>query len=368
MTSQPNIPNQPRHTPRIALLTCRHHDHIDHASEGRLMQELVRQGAVVQLAAWDDVLTPVKDEDGPLLGEMVSAEVYVLRTTWDYWDRLDRFREFLTVFGKSEDNGGRLCNSPKTALANLDKTYLQQLQAAGVPIVPTIFVTQGNEANAIDQAKSNNWSAIVIKPTVAAAASGLKKYDRPDAQALDYLRELTNSKDTGGGALVQKYLPRVTTEGETSLVYFDGAFSHAVTKVPAQGDFRSQTDFGGVYTLAQPTEAQTHTAKLALLAWERTYNDKPLYARVDLVPGDNGEPLLGELELIEPELFLDMADHAAEMFASAILARVEPHEYTPPPRWHGVLFGIGCFLIFVVLTAVFVAGVVAIVTALFGGP
>lgn len=367
MTSEPDIPNQPRHTPRIALLTCRHHDHIDYASEGRLMQELVRQGAVVTLAAWDDVLIPVKDEDSPLLGQAVGADIYVLRTTWDYWDRLDRFREFLTVFGKTEDSSGGLLNAPETALANLDKIYLQELQSAGVPIVPTIFVTNsdggGTEA-AIDQAKSNGWTTIVIKPTVGAAASGLKKFGRPETQALDYLTELTRD----GGALIQKYLPRVTTEGETSLVYFDGHFSHAVTKVPAQGDFRSQTDFGGVYTLVEPTEAQTHTAELALLAWEKNYNDKPLYARVDLVPGDNGEPLLGELELIEPELFLDMADHAAEMFASAILARVEPHEYTPPPRWHGVLFGIGCFLIFVVLTAVFVAGVVAIVTALFGGP
>lgn len=364
MTSQPNIPNQPRRTPRIALLTCRHHDHIDHASEGRLMQELVRQGAVVTLAAWDDVLTPIKKEDGPLLGEMVSADVYVLRTTWDYWDRLDRFREFLTVFSKSQDNGGGLQNSAKTALANLDKTYLQELQSAGVPIVPTIFTTKGNEAAAIDQAKSNNWSTIVIKPSVAAAAVGLKKFDRPDTSALDYLRELTQS----GGALVQKYLPRVTTEGETSLVYFDGTFSHAVTKVPAQGDFRSQTDFGGVYTLVQPTEAQIHTAELALIAWEKRYGDKPLYARVDLVPADDGQPLLGELELIEPELFLDMAGHSAAMFATAILGRVKEREYPDDPWWFKLLSGIGCFVVACVVLFIFFAGVVAIFVTLFGGP
>lgn len=369
MTNESNIPNQPRHTPRIALLTCRHHDHIDHASEGRLMQELVRQGAIVTLAAWDDVLIPAKDEDSPLLGEMVSADVYVLRTTWDYWDRLDRFREFLTAFSRmTEGNGGGLQNSAKTALANLDKTYLQQLQAAGVAIVPTIFVTKGNEAAAIDQAKSNNWSAIVIKPTVAAAAAGLKKYDRPDAQALGYLRELTNSKDTGGGALVQKYLPRITTEGETSLVYFDNQLSHAVTKVPAPGDFRSQTDFGGAYTRVQPTEAQTHAAELALAAWEDRYGDKPLYARVDLVPGDDGEPLLGELELIEPELFLDMADGAAAMFATAILGRVKEREYPDDPWWFKLLSGIGCFVVACVLLFIFFAGIVAILVTLFGGP
>lgn len=359
MTGAPDNPRQPRHTPRIALLTCRHHDHIDHASEGRLMQELVRQGAVVQLAAWDDVLTPIKEEDGPLVGQLVDANVLVLRTTWDYWDRLDRFREFLTVLGESEDNGGGLQNSANTALANLDKIYLQELQTAGVPIVPTIFVTQGNEPAAIDQAKSNNWATIVIKPTVGAAASGLKKFDRPDTQALDYLRESTAS----GGALVQKYLPRITTEGETSLVYFDGTFSHAVTKVPAQGDFRSQTDFGGVYTLVEPTEAQTHVAELALTAWEDHYGDKPLYARVDLVPGDDGQPLLGELELIEPELFLDMAEGAAEIFASAILARVEqPHE-KDPRSYLWTLAGMG---VLVVVLGVFSVGAGVIVNRIAG--
>jgi len=327
MTDSPDIPRQPRHTPRVALLTCRHHDHIDYASEGQLMQELVRQGAVITLVAWDDVFTPMKYEDGPLAGEAVNADVYVLRTTWDYWDRLDRFREFLTVFSKNEGGSGGLHNSGKTALANLDKTYLRELHSAGVPTVPTIFVTQGHEAAAIDQAKSNNWTPLIIKPAVGAAAVGLKKFDHPDNAALDYLRELTRT----GGALVQSFLPRVVTEGETSLVYFDGDFSHAVTKVPAQGDFRSQVDFGSTYTLVDPTEAQQEVAQLALAAWEDRYGEKPLYARVDLVPGDNGQPLLGELELIEPELFLDMADHAAAMFASAILARVAPHEHTPSP-------------------------------------
>jgi glutathione synthase/RimK-type ligase-like ATP-grasp enzyme len=348
--------------PTIALLTCRHHDHIDHASEGKLMQELVRQGAAVTLAAWDDVLTPVKDEDSPLLGEMVSADVYVLRTTWDYWDRLDRFREFLTVFSKSEDGGGGLHNSGKTTLANLDKTYLRELESADVPIVPTIFVTKGNEAAAIDQAKANNWPPLIIKPTVGAAAVGLRKFDRPDNTAADYLTELTKT----GGALIQPYLPRITTEGETSLVYFDGIFSHAVTKVPAPGDFRSQVDFGGAYTLVEPTEQQLHVAELALLAWESKYGDKPLYARVDLVPGHDGQPLLGELELIEPELFLDMADHAAELFATAILARVKRSEPLAQGRLARLGEGVGCVVLFAALIIVFSTGVAVIVAWIIG--
>lgn len=364
MTGEPDIPRQPRRTPRIALLTCRHHDHIDHASEGRLMQELVRQGAVVKLLAWDDVIQLASDRDTVEEADLSDiedelADLLILRTTWDYWDRLDEFRAFL----KANIPWSRLENSATTALANLDKTYLQQLQSAGVPIVPTIFVTKDNEAAAIDQAKSNGWTTIVIKPTVGAAASGLKKFDRPDTQALDYLTELTRD----GGALIQKYLPRVTTEGETSLVYFDGHFSHAVTKVPAEGDFRSQTDFGGVYTLVEPTEAQTHTAELALLAWEKTYNDKPLYARVDLVPSDDGQPLLGELELIEPELFLDMADGSAEMLATAILARIkspEPYRETLGGR----LMAIGCFAILLFAIIASGVGVATMIRWLFAGP
>lgn len=365
MTSEPDIPNQPRHTPRIALLTCRHHDHIDYASEGRLMQELVRQGAVVTLIAWTELIDLVARESGEQIQYIDATQsefdAIVLRTTWDYWDRLEQFRAFLE--GCVVEDEAELFNKAKTALANLDKTYLQQLQSAGVPIVPTIFVTKDSEAAAIDQAKSNGWTSIVIKPTVGAAAGGLKKFDRPDTQALDYLTELTRD----GGALIQKYLPRVTTEGETSLVYFDGHFSHAVTKVPAEGDFRSQTDFGGDYTLVEPTEAQTHTAELALLAWEKTYNDKPLYARVDLVPGDDGQPLLGEFELIEPELFLDMADGSAEMFATAILARVKNPDAYKETLGHR-LMAIGCFAILLFAIIASGVGVATMIRWLFAGP
>ncbi len=356
------INDRPRHPGTIALLTCQHHDHIDSASEGRLMQELVRQGAVVSLVAWDDVLVPIKEGNDKAVVQSVGASLYVLRTTWDYWDRLD---DFVVFIDKMSDG---LLNSRKTVLNNLNKAYLTKLESAGVPIVPTIIVEKdsGGEtaAAAIDQAKANDWSPLIIKPTVAAAAAGLEKFEQPDAAALDYLRDLTKA----GGALVQPFLPRVVSEGETSLVYFNNALSHAVTKVPAAGDFRSQVDFGGAYTLVEPTAAQQDVAKRALTAWEERYGEKPLYARVDLVPGDDGQPLLGELELIEPELFLDMAPDAAATFASAILARVERNEFTPDPWWKNALYGTGCFLIFIVAAAIFVVGVATLIGWLFGGP
>lgn len=345
--------------PRIALLTCRHHDHIDHASEGKLMQALVRRGAVVTLLAWDDVLAPLKDDNGRPVAELVYADLFVLRTTWDYWDRLDSFKQFVNALKEGE----RLLNSADTVLANLDKTYLKELEAQGVPIVPTIFVRKGGEAAAVEEAATRGWSAVVAKPSVGAAASGLRRFERVDGEVVDYLRTLTAS----GTALLQAFQSRVVSDGETSLVYFDGAFSHAVTKVPAAGDFRSQVDFGGVYSLVEPTAAQRGVAERALAAWQR-YADKPLYARVDLVPGEDGEPLLGELELIEPELFLDMAESAAEMFAVAILARVKEPTCTDDPWWYKLISIVGCLAIACVVLFIFFAGVVAILVSLFGGP
>lgn len=330
------------------------------------MQELVRQGGVVTLIAWTDLIDLVARESGEEVQYIDATQsrfdVLVLRTTWDYWDRLEEFRAFLE--GCVVEDEAQLFNKAKSVLANLDKSYLLELQSVGVPIVPTIIVEEGREEAAINDAVARGWSALVIKPTVAAAAVGLKKFDAPDGEALAYLRELTKA----GGALVQPFLPRVVSEGETSLVYFDNVFSHAVTKVPAAGDFRSQVDFGGAYTLVEPTAAQQAAAQRVLAAWERRYGEQPLYARVDLVPGDDGTPLLGELELIEPELFLDMAEDAAATFASAILARVVEHEQPPAPWWKTALAGIGCLVASVAAAIIVVTGVITLLGWLFGGP
>lgn len=276
------------------------------------MQALVRRGAMVSYVAWDEVLCPAKRSDGPLVAQAVTADAYVLRTTWDYWDRLDRFTEFVNAMAQDQ-----LLNPTKTVLANLHKSYLRELDRCGVAIVPTVFVEAGGEEAALEQVRSRGWSVVVAKPSVGAAGSGLKKFDDAWDDLVEYLRVLT----ADGMALLQQFLPRVASDGETSLVYFEGEFSHAVTKVPAEGDYRSQVDFGGVYTLVEPTEEQRAAGRQAIGAWEDTYGERPLYARVDLVPGMDGEPLLGELELIEPELFLDMNVNAAGRFADAIVGR-----------------------------------------------
>ena len=327
------------------------------------MQALVRRGAAVTLVAWDDVGRLVCGEEEPEEGDLCDitdtlADLMVLRTTWDYWDRIEAFRGFMDALVPFEF----LQNGAATVLANMDKRYLRELEDRGVGIVPTLFVERGGVDVALEEARGLRWSAVVVKPHVGAAGSGLKKFDRLD-QAAGYLEELTRD----GVALVQKFLPRVVSEGETSLVYFDGVFSHAVRKVPAAGDFRSQVDFGGVYTLVEPDEAQLRVAEGALAAWEDRYGEKPLYARVDLVPGDDARPLLGELELIEPELFLDLVEGAADRFAGAIMDRVGPLGYGEL-RLRDRLVSFGCIAMLMLGVLCSAVGLVTIAGWLFGGP
>jgi hypothetical protein len=134
--------------------------------------------------------------------------------------------------------------------------------------------------------------------------------DTNEAQALadDLLR--------GPGVMVQEFMEEVSTRGEWSLVFFSGQFSHAVVKTPKAGDFRVQHDFGGSEHSAQPPDSVIQAASRAIAAVESV----PLYARVDGVES-GGQFLLMELELIEPVLFLKLAEGAADRFAEVIVAR-----------------------------------------------
>lgn len=204
-------------------------------------------------------------------------------------------------------------NSPALIRWNCDKRYLLELEAAGVPIVATHLATEELDVSAACLALG--WESIVIKPSVAAGAYETLVFELPShagpAQShYDRLRQK-------GPVLLQPYIDGITVEGETSLVYFDGIFSHAVKKQPKAGDFRVQIEFGGKYTVVQPTDAQTETADRIIAALPEV----PLYARIDLVDV-GGRPSLMELELIEPELFFLFVPEAAVELADMIRERI----------------------------------------------
>jgi glutathione synthase/RimK-type ligase-like ATP-grasp enzyme len=244
-----------------------------------------------------------------------AFDAVVIRSTWDYHHDPDRF---LAVLARIEQAGVPLYNGLELVRWNLRKTYLRDLAARGVATVPTLFRDrlEPGELPALHDALGAG--ELVLKPQVGANAEGARRVSgsatREEAAAAHaYYRDRP--------LLVQPFVPSVTTEGEYSLFYFDGALSHAVLKTPRAADFRVQEEHGGVVRPVQPDEPLREAGASAL----RALGDAPLYARADLVRAPGGSAAwLMELELVEPSLYLRMDPEAPERFAAALDRRARP--------------------------------------------
>jgi len=281
--------------PTVVLLTTDALTHPDLDSP-LLVDALIRRGATVELRNWYD----------PGLAER-SIDLLVLRTPWDYFDRLD---EFLATIGGFPQP---VVNPPSVVRWNCHKGYLVELARAGVPVVPTALLSRGAEPMMPEMIGADR---IIVKPAVSGAAIGVGLFDRDSPDAAMHLARLLMDQDV----LVQPFLESVHS-GERSLIFFGGTYSHAIEKMPADGDFRVQVNHGGSNTRHTATTVEIAAAQRALDAVPG--NDALAYARVDLVGGVD-EPLVMELELIEPELFLPMAPGSADRLAGVLLARLRP--------------------------------------------
>ena len=233
--------------------------------------------------------------------------VVVVRSTWDYQQHEQAFIECL----QSIDNSKAILeNSLSTMQWNISKTYLRTLNQEGVPIIPTIWCDQLSTSDLEDAFSKLNSQEIVIKPYVSANSDFTYRLDAPSlkAQSAKIFEEYSNKS-----AMIQPFIKSVIEQGEYSLFYFDGQFSHAISKHPKAGDFRVQEEHGGELKLVTPTRAQFHLAQKTL----SVLPDQPLYARIDIV--DLGSQLaIIEVELIEPSLYFNMDEDAAERFALAL--------------------------------------------------
>lgn len=235
-------------------------------------------------------------------------DLVVIRSTWDYTERRDAFTAWA-------DGLPRVLNPAGVIRWNTDKRYLRDLAAAGLPVVPTRWDPEDVPAD---------WPEYVIKPAVSIGSGDTARWGRGEReQARAHLRSL---RDAGRTAMVQPYLSAVDTAGETALVFCDGEFSHAGRKAQIltagagiQGPVRGDATRGQV-TAATATEAELDVARRALAAVPG--GEDLLYARVDLIPGPDGAPLIVELELTEPNLYLEHGPGSAERFAKAIVARL----------------------------------------------
>jgi glutathione synthase/RimK-type ligase-like ATP-grasp enzyme len=201
-------------------------------------------------------------------------------------------------------------NPTKVLRWNSDKAYLTELAKAGVATVPTVIRESLNEGTLKTAFEIFNSPRLVIKPPISGGADGTYLIGTADPLPLGAI---------GQRMLIQPYLPAISGEGEVSLFYFGGEYSHAISKHPADGDFRVQEQFGGhERPLDAPAEARS-LAEAALAATQRLMGCVPLtYARIDMLRDEAGTFRLMELELIEPSLFLAHAKDSGAMFAASV--------------------------------------------------
>lgn len=284
----------------VAIATCSRRDLV--ATDGdddALLAALAEAGLDARPVEWDD---PAVDWS--------AFDAVVIRTTWDYQERRD---EFVAWAGSVEDVT-TLWNPAAVVRWNTHKGYLIELEERGVPIVPTAWLGAGDRVDLHALAHGRRWDAVVVKPAVAAGSRGLAIVDTHPGDGQAALDALVASHDV----MVQPLMRRVGADGELSIVCIDGRYSHAVRKMPREGDLRIQVEFGGTYVPERPTDDL-----VALAEWvvDVTGHDL-LYARVDLLPADDGTWQVGEVEATEPSLYLDRVDGAAARMAGAIVGRL----------------------------------------------
>lgn len=234
-------------------------------------------------------------------------DAVIIRSTWDYWDDVDAFIGVL----ESIDRESRLANPLQIVRWNYQKTYMRDLAARGVKIVPTIFPEKVSPELFSTWFTQHQGDQLVIKPVIG--ANGDDAYRVSTQTRRNRLEEIAE-RFQYKPALLQPFMPHILDEGEYSLFYFNGKFSHAILKVPASGDFRSQEERGAQIIAVEPEEQLRLRGTLALQA----IGEAPLYARIDFVRDHDGDFALMEQELIEPSLYLRMHPAAPERFARAI--------------------------------------------------
>lgn len=284
----------------MALVTAAQAVDLDEDA-GPLIDALARIGVDAQLTVWDDDTV-----------DWASWDLTVLRSAWDY----PRRRWSFVAWAEHADAAGVVLNPPAVVAWNSDKRYLEALAGRGVAIVPSSVHAPGQDV------PFPTDGPFVLKPAVSAGSQDTARYQPGDhAAAAVHGRRLHGQ---GRDVLVQPYLEQVDNLGETALIYVGDRFSHAIRKGPI---LAAPTEtVAGLFAaediaVRAPSDAERAAAEVALDALPFDRSDL-LYARVDLLPAADGTPLLLEVELVEPSLFLRFADGAADRFAAAIAARL----------------------------------------------
>lgn len=264
----------------------------------RLIPALARHGIRAEPAVWSSEMVGWRAFDG-----------VVIRSCWDYFEDYPRFRRWLDTLDALRI---RTWNGSDVLRWNTDKSYLLELAAAGVPVIETELLNSPSVADIEALAAARGWERVVVKPAVSANGANTMAVSPAAARAAPEVQAVAGASHRGR-VLVQPFAPEIAADGEWSLVFIDGEYSHAVIKRPGSGDFRVQVSHGGTDEPATPPDWMIREASAALAA----SGQRVLYARVDGIARD-GRFVLMELELTEPNLYFEFSPASVERMAAAL--------------------------------------------------
>lgn len=290
---------------RVALATCEEFAQLD-PDDALLPPALAAIGIEGVPAVWTQQ------------HDWSQFDAVIVRNTWDYIDDVEGFR----AWTRAVEAVTTLLNPADVIAWNTDKVYLRELAEQGVPVVQTEFIGAGYDVAGWQAPEAREF---VVKPTVSCGSRDTIRYsaDAPLDQARAHIERVVSD---GRTIMVQPYLEAVDSVGETALLFFNGEFSHAIRKGPLlQLDVEGEM-VGGLFVQEQ---IDPRTASEKELAVARRVLDcipggvgRTLHARVDLIPDADGNPVLLELELTEPSVFLRYSDGAADRLAAAIASKL----------------------------------------------
>lgn len=280
---------------KIVLLTCEKLPNLTPV-DALLIPLLAELRIDAKAVIWDDATIIWKDFD-----------YLIFRNTWDYFEKENEFNLWLDHI---QQLGIKTLNPIEVIQQNKHKFYLSEMKKNGIQIIPTIFIDKTDNFN-LKEIIPTHWKKAVIKPAFSGGAYQTEVFEVADIEKINQqYKSIASEKEL----LLQEFMPEIQTLGETSFIFFNKKFSHCVNKKPVNGDFRIQSQFGGKYTLVQPTNELIDKAQQIV----NSFHDDLLYARVDGIIIDN-ELHLMEVECIEPDLYFEFSEGSQQRFVESLL-------------------------------------------------
>lgn len=270
--------------------------------EDRLVLEaLERLGLKVHRINWDDASF-----------DWTNTRYILFRTTWDYFDRFDEFSNWLEKVSQQT----KLINEKDLIYWNIDKHYLLDLAEKGINIPDSIFIEKNDTRKLSQILSGSGWDEVILKPCISGAARHTYRFKKQDTNEYeDICATLLKSESL----ILQEFQNNILQKGEVAYMVFGGKFSHAILKKAKSGDFRVQDDFGGTIHSYVPNADEITFVEEAFAA----ISPQPIYARIDVIWDNDNQLSIGEIELIEPELWFREDLKAADKLAKAIFHAVQ---------------------------------------------